>query len=174
MCSEIRLIHWVIWKFFLDFQFWKSIFLVIVREMSNGFLCFGGKGISVMAPRRRSEEDNGILQPKIVESPARVHLLADPRAMKIIISAVKSALWTGVCVSQSHFKHFTLGDVGPVNILILHKLKICVSGHRYFFCIFLSRNQVWERGSSHFPTFLLVVLWMYLRLKYIYSFVMIC
>ena len=35
-----------------------------------------------------------------------------------------------VSVSESHFKHFTSGDVGSVDSFILCKLyKICVSGH---------------------------------------------
>ena len=59
--SERRLVQWLMFIEFLDFQFKRIVFLATVREMSRLFLYLFGMLITEMSPSRQSCGDEGIL-----------------------------------------------------------------------------------------------------------------
>lgn len=63
-----RLIQWLMCNDCFDFQFSRTVFFAIVRDMSSGCQFLVGRLICVISPNRQRDGDGGNLQPNILES----------------------------------------------------------------------------------------------------------
>lgn len=95
-----RFVQWLMCKPFLDFQFKRTIFFVIVNKMSHVFLCLSWRlSIFDIFPNKHGNGHVWILQLKIVEScPEGINWCACPSGVEVIIYATRGALRTYDCV----------------------------------------------------------------------------